>query len=308
MNFKALLTIFIFVAGLLFVAVGDADAARFGGGKSFGSKPSMQQKAPAPASPMMQQKAPAAGAAGAAGAAAKPGFSMGGMMGGLLAGTLLGSLLFGGAGGMGGGGMGGFMDILIIGLLIFVGIKLYSRFKASRSAQTATAGGPAFGRMQAPEQEPMARQDNNSGMSWGNLQNQSASASAAAPSPAVPEGFDSEDFLRGAKMAYTRLQAAWDKRDAADIANFARPAVLEEVQKQIEAEPTPSKTELLLVNAQLLEVKNEGTEQNAMVFFDVLLREDPAQTTPTQVREIWHFTRPLSGEDSWKLEGIQQVE
>lgn len=306
MNFKAVLTIFIFVAGLLFVTVGDADAARFGGGKSFGSKPSMQQKAPAPASPMMQQKAPAAGAAGAAGAAAKPGFSMGGMMGGLLAGTLLGSLLFGG-GGMGGGMGGGFMDILIIGLLLFVAFKLYARFKASRSANTATAGGPSFGRMQTPEQEPMARQDNNSGMNWGNLQNQGAAATSA-PTPAVPEGFDSEEFLRGAKMAYTRLQTAWDKRDAADIANFARPAVLEEVQKQIEAEPTPSKTELLLVNAQLLEVKNEGTEQSAMVFFDVLLREDPAQTTPTQVREIWHFVRPLNDEESWKLEGIQQVE
>ncbi|MEG2171990.1 MAG: Tim44-like domain-containing protein, partial [Desulfovibrionaceae bacterium] len=126
--------------------------------------------------------------------------------------------------------------------------------------------------------------------------------------PVLPEGFDKEEFLRGAKMAYSRLQAAWDKRDAADIANFARPAVLAEVQKQIEAEPVPSKTEILLVNAQLLEVKNEGTEQNAMVFFDVLLREDPTQTTPTQVREVWHFVRALNSEDSWKLDGIQQVE
>lgn len=300
MNFKALLTIFIFVTGLFFVSIVDADAARMGGGKSFGSKPSMQQKAPAP---MMQQKAPAAGAtAGAAGAAAKPGFSMGGMMGGLLAGTLLGSLLFGG--GMG-GGMGGFMDILMIGLLLFVGIKLYSRFKASRSASTATAGGPSMGNMQAPE-EPMARQG--SGLSWGNLQGQSAPAAAAAPEINVPEGFDSEDFLRGAKMAYTRLQAAWDKRDIADIANFARPSVLDEVQKQMEADPTPSKTDILLVNAQLLEVKNEGAEQNALVFFDVLLREDPTQTTPTQVREVWHFTRPQDASESWKLDGIQQVE
>lgn len=307
MNFKALLTIFIFVGGLFFLAVADADAARFGGGKSFGSKPSMQQKAPAP---MMQQKAPAAGAAaGAAGAAAKPGLfggGLGGMMGGLLAGTLLGSLLFGG--GMG-GGMGGFMDILMIGLLLFVGIKLYSRFKASRSASTATAGGPSMGNMQAPE-EPLARQS--SGMNWGNLQGQSAGGASApeanAPEVAVPAGFDTEDFLRGAKMAYTRLQAAWDKRDAADIANFARPAVLAEVQKQIEAEPTPTKTDILLVNAQLLEIKSEGTEQNALVYFDVLLREDPTQTTPTQVREVWHFTRPEDGSESWKLDGIQQVE
>lgn len=306
MSFKALLTVFIFVAGLMIVSISDADAARFGGGKSFGSKPSMSKSAPAP---MMQQKAPAAGVAGAAGAAAKPGLlgGMGGMMGGLLAGTLLGSLLFGG--GMGGGG-GGFMDIIVIGLLLFVAFKLYSRFKASKSSGAmtgATAGGPSMGRMQAPE-EPMAREaENRSGMNWGNLQGQGAQE-AASPEVNVPAGFDSEEFLRGAKMAYTRLQAAWDKRDVADIANFARPAVLAEVQKMIEAEPVPSKTELLLVNAQLLEVKDEGAEQNAMVFFDVLLREDPAQTTPTQVREIWHFVRPVAGTDSWKLDGIQQVE
>ena len=61
------------------------------------------------------------------------------------------------------------------------------------------------------------------------------------------------------------------------------------------------------LNAQLLGVTNEGDDQYAQVFFDVLLRETPAQETPSSAREVWHFVRPVTG-GNWKLDGIQQVE
>ena len=79
------------------------------------------------------------------------------------------------------------------------------------------------------------------------------------------------------------------------------------VREQLEAEPTPSTTEVLLVNAQLLGVENDGDEQRAQVFFDVLMRESPDQQAPSSVREVWHFVRPIAG-GSWKLDGIQQVD
>ena len=47
---------------------------------------------------------------------------------------------------------------------------------------------------------------------------------------AVPADFNQEEFLRGAKMAYTRLQESWDRRDLDDIAQFATPAVLTELR------------------------------------------------------------------------------
>lgn len=123
----------------------------------------------------------------------------------------------------------------------------------------------------------------------------------------IPQDFDADEFLRGAKMAYSRLQSSWDKRDLDDIAQFTTPAVLEAVREQLAAEPDPGTTEVLLVNAQLLGVENEGNEQRAQVFFDVLLRESPDQQAPSNVREIWHFVRP-SGDGTWKLDGIQQVD
>jgi predicted lipid-binding transport protein (Tim44 family) len=144
-------------------------------------------------------------------------------------------------------------------------------------------------------------------MDWGHLRGQPQGANIDAPSGAsIPAGFDAEDFLRGAKMAYTRLQASWDKRDLDDIAEFAGPAVMKEVRAQTEADPAPSTTEVLLINARLLSVAKEGGAERATVFFDVLLREDPQAQATTQAREVWHFAR---GEgESWKLDGIQQVE
>lgn len=295
MNWKALLTIFIFLAGITMVSLPDAEAARFGGGRSFGSKPSMQRSTTAPT----QQKPPMAAAN--AGAAQKPGFlgGMGGMLGGLLAGTLLGSLLFGG--GFNGGGL---MDILLIGILLFVAYKLFTRFRGSRPVPAA---GPDPGPAYAPREESAGMQRQDTGMSWGALQKQASPAAGSAPEASVPAGFDTEEFLRGAKMAFTRLQASWDKRDLEDIAQFTSPSVLQEVKSQFEADSKPSKTEILLVNAQLLSVTEENGEQTASVFFDVLLREAPATDT-TQVREVWHFVRTVSGNQSWKLDGIQQVE
>jgi len=216
---------------------------------------------------------------------------MGGMLGGLLAGTLIGSLLFGG--GFEGGGM---MDILLIGLLLFLAFKLFSRFR-----RPAEASGPS--RYQSSQPEYAQR----SGMDWGQLSGQPRGTNLDAPaSAAIPAGFDAEDFLRGAKMAYTRLQASWDKRDLDDIAQFTSPAVLQEVRAQAATDPDPSTTEVLLINAQLLSVTREGGTERATVHFDVMLREDPKVQATSQLREVWHFMRNEGA--SWKLDGIQQVE
>ena len=295
MHLRLILFFAVLLTGILALGAWDADAARFGGGKSFGGGSFMNKPAaPPPSSPGLNRAAPgqtAPGAMGAAGAAAPRFGGMGGMLGGLLAGTLIGSLLFGG-----GFNGGGFMDILLIGMLIYFAFKLFSRFR-----RPAEAGGPSQYSSYQPEQAQRA------GMDWGQLGGRPQDANLDAPAAdAIPAGFDVEEFLRGAKMAYTRLQASWDKRDMDDIAQFTSPAVLKEVRAQAEDDPDPSTTELLLINARVLSVTREGAVERATVFFDVLLREDPAIQMTTQVREIWHFMRSEGA--SWKLDGIQQVE
>lgn len=309
MKIGAILAAVMLLFGTLaIVAVDDCQAARMGGGKSFGSQPHMRQSAPPPAArqqPRQQTAQPGA-------AAARPGGmfgGMGGIFGGLLAGTLLGSLLSGN--GFGGGG--GFLDIILLAILIFVAYKLFMRFRQKQQEQPAAAG--AYARRDFPEkeQQPMQREslfgkgdlpESQQGASgWGAF----ASGAQAGPTPNVPADFNIDEFLRGAKAAYNRLQNSWDKRDLADIARFVTPDVMATLQEQAKEDPNPSNTEIMMVNAQLEGFEQDGKEQRAKVYFDVLMRESPDQQQPADVREIWHFVR--SGDTGeWKLDGIQQVE
>lgn len=299
MKIKAILTMLIMLGGACMYGLPDtADAARLGGGRSFGSRPSMSQPAQAP-SAMQRQSTQQRQQAAQAQQPQRKGFlgGMGGLLGGLLAGSLIGSLLFGG--GFSGGGI---MDILLLGILLFVGLKLFARARNKTAAAPAGAGNAPMGGM-----EPPLQRNDTTASGWDTLSSQN-NAYNSHPEVVIPmpADFDAEEFLRGAKMAYNRLQAAWDSRDLNDIAQFASPAVMDAVRQQLAEETEPSKTEILLVNAQLLSVVNEDKEQRAQVYFDVLMRERPDQPTPSNVREIWHFVRELDG-GTWKLDGIQQV-
>lgn len=299
MKIKAILTMLIMLGGACMYALPDtADAARLGGGRSFGSRPSMSQPAQAP-SAMQRQSTQQRQQAAQAQQPQRKGFlgGMGGLLGGLLAGSLIGSLLFGG--GFSGGGI---MDILLLGILLFVGLKLFARARSKAQPAPAGAGNTPMGGM-----EPPLQRNDTAASGWDTLSGQN-NAYNSQPEVVIPmpADFDAEEFLRGAKMAYNRLQAAWDSRDLNDIAQFASPAVMDAVRQQLAEETEPSKTEILLVNAQLLSVVNEDKEQRAQVYFDVLMRERPDQPTPSNVREIWHFVRELDG-GTWKLDGIQQV-
>ena len=286
-----------------------ADAKRLGGGKSFGGSPTYQRSVPAPqpspSSPsgttlnrqQTQTQQPGAAAPQQAPRSRFGGF--GGMLGGLLAGSLIGSLLFGG--GFGGVGM---MDMLLIALVVFMALKF---FAARRGTPTpAPASGPGQDRGMRRDADPGAQ--TGSGAGWDALR----AAPAAAPEyaqpagPGIPEGFDTEDFLRGAKMAYTRLQSSWDRRDMDDIAQFTTPEILKEITQQAQDDPGPSRTEILYCNASVVSVTEEKDRTVATVFFDVLMREDAQADAPSQVREVWHFVR--SGSEMWRLDGIQQVE
>ena len=278
----------------LHIAAPDADAARFGGGRSFGGNSSYSRTAPAPRQvPQQQSYANRQTQAQNPAAAAGMGSGFRGMMGGLLAGSLLGALLFGGSH----AGFG-IMDMVLIALVAFIALKLLRFFMSRRAAEEVVGGGNA--RMA----ENVAQPQN----PWQHLQHSLSSTPDAAEGADIRlAGFDQEDFLRGAKMLYTRLQESWDKRDVDDIATFTTQAILSEVKAQAQADPGPSQTEILLVNASLISAVRDGNDDVVTVFFDVLLRENQDADTPSQVRELCHFIRPSDATQSWRLDGIQQV-
>ena len=280
---KKITLLLVLALGLFFVhSLETAEARRFGGGRSFGSRPSYSQKFSKPATPNAsprQQAAPHAPMGGRG--------MFGGLLGGMLMGGLLGSLFFG-------GGFHGpnLMDVLLIG----GGLFLLVRFLRSR--QAATQGSASSGNLHR-----------SSNTAWDTLRATGPETTSVPSGPAVPAGFDSDDFLAGAKAAYTRLQAAWDTRNLNDIRQFTSDTVYHEIQTQAATDPVTSKTEILLLEAHLLEVRTLGNQTVATVLFDAMLRENGHNSPAEQAREAWHFSRYENGGNShWVVEGIQQLE
>jgi predicted lipid-binding transport protein (Tim44 family) len=292
MRLKHLLILLpILIATLVIMAmVQTAEAKRFGGGRSFGGRSSYSNNY----SRSTPSKSTQAGRTGQTPRRSPMGGMFGGVLGGMLMGGLLGSML-------GGGHFMGpnFLDILLIG----GGIFLLMRFLRRRREAAATQGGLSA------DGTPYTMHRSDHRAAWDNLQTGSGTATGASQAPTVPPGFDQDDFMKGAKAVYQRLQNSWDKRDLNDIRTFTSPEVYSFIEEQYKNDPTPSTTEILLINGELLEVKTTGNQTVATVYFDVLMREDSSSQDTEQVREVWHFSKyeNKSG-DNWVLEGIQQLE
>jgi predicted lipid-binding transport protein (Tim44 family) len=289
------LTFFSIAICLLYFWHGAAEAARLGGGKSFGSKPNYQRSAPAttpsPTSPQVSLGQPAQQRP-VAGPTPAPMGRWGGMLAGLLMGGLIGSLLFGGGHAYGGPGL---FDMLLIGGGLFL---LYRFIRARRMATATAAPAGSMGFDRSPAQRWVR-----SGFSPSAEPEPPAAAQAM-----LPPGFNADEFLKGVKVIYTRLQASWDKRDFEDIRQFVSPEVLTEIKAQAQEDPQPGKTELLLINPSILEVREAEGQTIVSVLYDVMMRKNATELA-RQVQELWHFSRETrQPENFWMLEGIQQVE
>ena len=286
----------------------DADAKRFGGGGSFGGRSSYSSPYKRSAIPPSRSANQQQQAAAAQNQAARQGMSnrggLMGMLGGLALGGLLGSLFFGGA-----FENINFMDILVLGGIAFLLYKLFA-------ARAGTAQRPAYNRSANNYEEPQPAQSNPAGFNTDVLFNKDKMQSSGQPfqqdtgfeAMVVPQGFDQQAFLAGAKIAFTTLQKAWDDRDLAEIRGLSTDKVFAEIQEQLKGSATENHTDLLRLDAELLEVREIGSELEAVVLFDAILRED-INAQAEQVREVWHFVKPkISLQPKWLLDGIQQLE
>jgi predicted lipid-binding transport protein (Tim44 family) len=316
-------------SALLLSGVGEAYAKRLGGGSSFGSRPSYSEpyrrstgtNQPGMSQPAAPAQQPAYSAASQRNQAMRDSLAQrGGLMrllGGLALGGLLGALLFGGA----------FehlniFDILVFGLIAFMLFKLFAARRASSGEQTAAPGGYSPAARDIEPERPYTRQANagqpdRAGFNTDVLFGKNRTAAAAGTSefaaqpaaPVLPADFDAAAFLSGAKAAYAMMQKAWDTGDLAELRALTTDKVFGELQDQLRARGgTPNWTELLKVEAEILEVRDVGPDREVAVLFDVLLRES-VEESPAQVREVWHFTRfRNSRQPTWFLDGIQQIE
>jgi len=134
---------------------------------------------------------------------------------------------------------------------------------------------------------------------------QASGVPAAGASPQVPAGFDAAGFLRAAKMNFIKLQVANDSGRIDEIREFTTPALFDELRKDLPASGQQT-TDVVTLNADLLELATENDNYWASVRFSGLLRETPG-AEPQAFEEVWNLVKPADGSSGWLLAGIQQM-
>lgn len=295
-----------------------AEARRMGGGKSLGTQRQSiaPQQTPAPpatapsgaATQPVMPASPATAAAAKAGAPAAAPAASGasrwlGPIAGLAAGLGLAALLshFGLS--------EGFASLLLVALLIggaFLLVRMLLARRAPSPAPLRYAGGPAPGGAHneapmrsptagGPRIEPVLKRDGAA----------SASSGESATGRRWPPGFDADAFARTAKQQFVALQAAHDAADRKALAAVMTPPMFDAVAADLEGRGAQVPTEVVSLQAEVLDVATEGNDHWASVRYTGTLRED-GDAALVPIDEVWNLTKPVDGSSGWLLAGIQQ--
>ena len=133
-------------------------------------------------------------------------------------------------------------------------------------------------------------------------------SSADVPAAAhVPADYDTEAFLRVAKLNFVRLQAANDVKNLDDIREFVSPELFSEIKMQMdERGNAPQQTDVVTLNADLLEVTTESHRHIASVHFSGTISE-VVSVAAAPFDEIWNLSKSVDGNGGWVVAGIQQL-
>jgi len=325
------------LAGALTMAAADSEAARrLGGGGSTGQQSgNVTQREVAPR-PLQQQplqvalaKQQAAGAQRPATPAAgtqAPRRAGAGMLGGLAAGLglawLASALGFGAA----------FAQFLLFGLLalvimVVVGLVMRARRPApaagpgGRPYAFSGAGAPADQasalRQYSPDKvgnDASARPFERSGpaaLQGGSALGADPEAQAVGSGWGIPPGFDVAGFVAAAKSNFASLQEAWDRADMDTLRAMMTDEMLHEIHSQLAeregGERAGGRTEIIMLEAQLLGIEDLGDAYLASVEFSGVVREDPS-AGPSPFREVWNMRKARQGAGGWLVAGVQALQ
>ena len=300
---------------------------RLGGGLSFGKQSSNVTQRNTP--PSQPAQAPGQNTTQNANTANRPATApnpapasrpWGAMLGGLAAGLglawLASSLGFG-------EGFAQFLLLLLVGVavLAIIGMIRRSRAGAASAAPLAFqgAGSQGMSRSYSPSNvgndasaRPWERGNSTFGSAEGGGGSLIGSALSGPQTWGIPAGFDTEGFLRASKGNFIKLQDAWDRADIPALRAMMTDEMIGQIQAQLaEREQhtggVPNKTEVVMLDAQLLGIEELDDEYMASVEFSGMIREEPS-AGPNPFREVWNITRPKAGNGGWLVAGVQALQ
>ena len=263
----------------------DANAKRFGGGKSSGSEPTHQTR-------QVQPQQPAGSTATAPNAAAptpaRPASGASrwlGPLAGIAAGGLLASMFMG-------DGFDGIqlLDILILALIAFLVYRLIAARR--RKLHPAMAG-------HAPMQREMPAQPR--------------AAASAAPAAAqrrapiqAPAWFNEQRFLEAARQHFTALQQHWDANEMDKIAEFVTPQMLDFIRKErAELGDGFQSTYVENLQVQLDGLDDLADKTVATLTFSGVSKNSRFEQGET-FSESWRMERRQGENQPWLIAGIRQ--
>ena len=329
------------VVAVAIIALPALAEARAGAGTSSGSRGGKTGQAPAPtqtapsAQPMERSATPTQPAqkpavAAPASAAQQPGGFMSrnpflsGMMGGMLGAGLIGMMFGGGfGGGLGGaaGMLGLLVQILLIGGLVYLAVRLI-RGRMAGSAQSsppaayAYASGPVATPQPQPYQQPMARTTE---LSPGRALLAGAGGTATAGSASVGLAITENDYSAFEGLL-TEVQAAYSAGALGKLREIATPEMVGYFSEQLSANASRGVEnkvdQVKLEQGDLSEAWSEAGLDYATVamrfsMIDATRRitdgtiVDGSDRDRAQAIEIWTFLRSRGGK--WILSAIQQT-
>jgi predicted lipid-binding transport protein (Tim44 family) len=328
----------LMLAGVLALGSLNAEAARrMGGGKSLGQQSNQVTKRDAaPQTPAVpaQNTAPtnAAKPVGAP-AAAAPKKPWGAMLGGLAAG--LGLAWLASSLGMG-EAFGNMLMALLIGVAVLAVIGMIMRARRGGVSQMGANGGLAHQGAGASAENPATYKqyspqnvgNDASARPWEG-QNTRFDRSAASQSTGsmigsgigsglsgsqtwgIPADFDVDSFVTAAKRNFVTLQDAWDRSDIGALRSMMTDAMVVEIRNQLSEREAqfpgqPNKTEVVMLDAQLLGIEEQADAYLASVEFNGMIRED-ATSGPSPFREVWNMSKSKQG-GGWLVAGVQALQ
>ena len=231
-----------------------------------------------------------------------------------MAGGFLGSLLFGGMGlgGFGGSGIG-FLEIILIGGLLYF---LYSYFRRRKQAESAagsyyqTGSTPSMERQTSlspsPQYQGFAESDVESGIRH---------------IKQLDPSFDEARFPDLCMDNFFKIQGAWINRDMAGVKNILTEemfGIFHRDANKLRADKKINKLDNIAVRSvDITEAWQEGGIDFITVRFLASLLDytesesgellSGSKTEPVKFEEYWTFTRP-AGNNNWLLSAINQAQ
>jgi hypothetical protein len=123
---------------------------------------------------------------------------------------------------------------------------------------------------------------------------------AATPRP-LPAALDGSEVLEAARARFLGLQAAWDAGDVQALGRFTTPDMLQELLPILTSRSGgASRTDVVTLHAELLDVEELGAAWLACVEFSGLIRES-TERGAVPFRELWMLAAAKDGALSWRL-------